>query len=204
MPPGDVWGRRFESFSVLSNCFCSFGAFCRRTYTWVSQGRSPVEGGLAYCLNAINSLRRSRFQPDLLGLLYRVRTFCLRAHSVRCGINVAVGQPSGRDFGTDARHCVGAHSLLCRCYRFDLDVLLHHPHRFHTLDHGVFGCCSMALAEAKLKLLVACVPGFHFACSHPSPKAGERVGHPAPGQPYCPVEAVKGSLPALVGILLQQ
>ena len=110
--------------------------------------------GLAYCLNAVNSFRRTRFWPELLGLLHWVRTLCLRVPSILGGISVAVGQPSGRDFGADARHCVGVRVLLCRRDDFELDVLLHRTYRFLDPDCGVFGRCGMALAEAKLKLLV--------------------------------------------------
>ena len=101
-------------------------------------------------VNALRPLRRARVYPDLLGLLQRVRAFFLRVSFVRGGISVAAGRTSGRDFGTRAQHCVGARHLLCSSHSFELEIRLHHPHRFLNPDYGVFGCCGMAFREAKL------------------------------------------------------
>jgi len=51
-----------------------------------------------------------------------------------------------------APNCVGAGHLLRRDYSFELEIRLHHPHRFLDGNYGVFDCRSMALAEANLKL----------------------------------------------------
>src|SRR5690348_4241473 len=60
---------RHEGLSILSNRFGSSGALCRWTYIWLSPEQSGVGSGRGSWLNAVCSLRRARFQPDLLGLL---------------------------------------------------------------------------------------------------------------------------------------
>ena len=103
-------------------------------------------------VNALRPLRRARVYPDLLGLLQRVRAFFLRVSFVRGGISVAAGPASGRDFGTRAQHCVGTRHLLCSNHSFELEIRLHHPHRFLNPDHSVFDCRRVALTEASLNL----------------------------------------------------
>src|ERR1700731_4840701 len=103
-------------------------------------------------VNALRPLRRARVYPDLLGLLQRVRAFCLRVSFVRGGISVAAGGTSGRDFGTRAQHCVGARHLLCRSHSFELEIRLHHPHRFLNPDYSVFDCGGVALSDDSISL----------------------------------------------------
>src|SRR5208337_126433 len=50
---------------------------------------------------------------------------------------------------------MGACPLLCRRDDFELDLLLHLTYRLLNPDYCEFDCCSMALREANLKLLVA-------------------------------------------------
>jgi len=57
---------------------------------------------------------------------------------------------SGRDFGTRAQHCVGARHLLCSSHSFELEIRLHHSHRFLNPDYSVFDCGGVALSEDKL------------------------------------------------------
>jgi len=102
-------------------------------------------------VNALRPLRRARVYPDLLGLLQRVRAFFLRVSFVRGGISVAAGRTSGRDFGTRAQHCVGARHLLCSSHSFELEIRLHHSHRFLNPDYSVFDCGGVALSEDKLR-----------------------------------------------------
>src|SRR6266567_2980385 len=101
-------------------------------------------------VNALRPLQRARVYADLLGLLQRVRAFFLRVSFVRGGISVAAGRTSGRDFGTRARHCVGARHLLFSSHSFELEIRLHHPHRFLNPDYSVFDCGRVALSEDKL------------------------------------------------------
>ncbi len=54
---------------------------------------------------------------------------------------------SGRDFGTRAKHCVGARHLLCSSHRFELDIRLHHSARFLNPDYSVFDCGRVALGQ---------------------------------------------------------
>src|SRR5208283_1419874 len=103
--------------------------------------------------------------PDLLGPLCWGRTLCLGVSSIRSGISVADGRPSGRNFGGHARHSMGACPLLCRRDDFELDILLHLTYRFLNPDYCVFDCCGMALSEANLKPL---------ACVRPSARATSR------------------------------
>jgi hypothetical protein len=76
--------------------------------------------------------------------------FFLSVSFVRGGISVATGRPSGRDSGTRAKHCVGARHLLYGSHSFELEICLHHPHRFLNPDYSVFDCGGMALSEDKL------------------------------------------------------
>jgi hypothetical protein len=101
-------------------------------------------------VNALCPLRRARVYPDLLGLLQRVRAFFHRVSFVRGDISVAAGRTSGRDFGTRAQHCVGARHLLCSSHSFELEIRLHHPHRFLNPDYSVFDCGGVALSEDRL------------------------------------------------------
>ena len=71
--------------------------------------------------------------------------------SIRSGISVAAGRPSGRNFGGHARHSMGACPLLCRRDDFELDILLHLTYHFLNPDYCVFDCCGMALREANLR-----------------------------------------------------
>src|SRR5712664_1859107 len=90
--------------------------------------------------------------PGPIGTSLARSGFFLRVSFVRRGIGVAAGRPSGRDFCTHAPHCVGAGHLLCRGHSFELEIRLHHPHRFLGHDHDVFDCCGMAFSEeANLK-----------------------------------------------------
>src|SRR6202162_1794848 len=107
--------------------------------------------------NALRPLRRARVHPDLLGLLQRVRAFFLRVSFVRGGISLAAGGTSGRHFGTRAQHCVGARHLLCSSHSFELEVRLHHPHRFLNPDYIVFDCRGMALSEAGFNDSIAII-----------------------------------------------
>jgi len=101
-------------------------------------------------VNALRPLRRARIYPDLLGLLQRVRSFFLRVSFVRGGISVAAGRTSGRDFGTRAQYCMGARHLLCSSHSLELEIRLHHPHRFLNPDYSVFDRGVVALSEDKL------------------------------------------------------
>jgi hypothetical protein len=60
---------RLEGAGLLSNRFRSYGAFCHRTYIRLSPDKSRMGSGRAACLNALNSFRRARVYPDLLGFL---------------------------------------------------------------------------------------------------------------------------------------
>ena len=84
-----------------------------------------------------------------MGLLQRVRAFFLRVSFVRGGISVAAGRTSGREFGTRAKHCVGARHLLCSSHSFELEIRLHYPHRFLNPDYSVFDCGRVALSEDR-------------------------------------------------------
>ena len=64
---------------------------------------------------------------------------------------MAARWPSGRDFGGDARHCVGSGSLLCRNHGCELEIPLY---RFFNRDYSVFDCGGMAFSEANLKPFV--------------------------------------------------
>jgi hypothetical protein len=109
--------------------------------------------GHACWLNAVNSLRLPRVQPDLLGLLCWARTLCHRVSSIRGGIGVATWRSSRGDFGTDACHCVGARPVLSRPDDFELEILLHRAVHFFNRDYGVFDCGGVALSKAKLRLM---------------------------------------------------
>ena len=61
---------------------------------------------------------------------------------------MAAGGTSGRDFGTCAKHCVGARHLLCSSHSFELSIRLHHPDRFLNPDYSVFDRGGMAFSEA--------------------------------------------------------
>ena len=63
---------------------------------------------------------------------------------------MTAGQTSGRDFGTRAQHCVGARHLLCSSHSFELEIRLHHPHRFLNPDYSVFDGSGVALSKDKL------------------------------------------------------
>jgi hypothetical protein len=52
----------------------------------------------------------------------------------------AVSGPSG----------VGARHLLCSSHSFELEIRLHHPHRFLNPDYSVFDCGGVALSEDKV------------------------------------------------------
>jgi len=88
------------------------------------------------------------FTRTYSGLLQRLRAFFLRVSFVRGGISVAAGRTSGRDFGKRAKHCVGARHLLCSSHSFELEIRLHHPHRFLNPDYSVFDCGGVAFSEA--------------------------------------------------------
>jgi hypothetical protein len=45
---------------------------------------------------------------------------------------------------------VGARHLLCSSHSFELEIRLHHPHRFLNPDYSVFDCGGVALSEDKL------------------------------------------------------
>jgi hypothetical protein len=45
---------------------------------------------------------------------------------------------------------VGARHLLCSSHSFELEIRLHHAHRFLNLDYNVFDCGRVALSEDKL------------------------------------------------------
>lgn len=107
--------------------------------------------GHAHWLHAVSSLQRTGVQPELLGLLCRVRAFCLGVPLIRGGISVATQRSCSRDFVVYARQCVGARRLLCRRHDFELHILLHRTHRSFNRDYGVLGHGGMALRETKLK-----------------------------------------------------
>src|SRR6266576_814844 len=109
-----------------------------------------MESGRGSWVKALRPLSRARVYPDLLGLLQRVRAFFVRVSFVRGGISVAAGRASGGDFGTSAQHCVGARRLLCSSDSFELEIRLHHPHRFLNPDYSVFDCGRVVLSEDKL------------------------------------------------------
>src|SRR5438105_800185 len=77
----------------------------------------------------------------------------------RGGISVATGRTSGRDFGTGAKHCVGARHLLCSSHGIELEICLHYPHRFLSRDHIMFDCGGMAFSEAGFYAPIAIVKG---------------------------------------------
>ena len=86
-------------------------------------------------------------------VFYRIAAvLLLRFSLVRSRSSVAAGWSSGRELWRfHAPYCLGAGYLLRRDYSFELEIRLHHPHRFLKCDYGVFDCRSMALAEAELK-----------------------------------------------------
>jgi hypothetical protein len=88
--------------------------------------------------------------PGLIGTSSARSGFFFRVSFVRGGISVAAGRTSGRDFGPRAQHCVGARHLLCSSHSFELEIRLHHPHRFLNPDYSVFDCGRVALSEDKL------------------------------------------------------
>ena len=104
-------------------------------------GRGP-------CVHALRPLRRDGVHPDVLGLLQRLRALLLGISFVLGGTSVAIGRTSGRDSGTRARHCVGARHLLCGDHSFELEIRIHHPHRFLSPGHGLFDRGRVALSEA--------------------------------------------------------
>jgi hypothetical protein len=46
---------------------------------------------------------------------------------------------------------VGARHLLCSSHSFELEIHLHHPHRFLNRDYIMFDCGGVALSEDKLR-----------------------------------------------------
>jgi hypothetical protein len=98
-----------------------------------------------------------------LGLLQRVRAFFLGVSFVRRGISMAAGGTSARDFGARAQHCVGARQLLYRNHSFELEIRLHHSHRFLNSDYSVFDCGSVALGEAGIWVTIEVTVGSSFA-----------------------------------------
>ena len=79
--------------------------------------------------------------------------FFLGVSFVRGGISVAAGRTSGGDFGTRARHCVGARHLLCSGHGVELEIYLHYPHRFLNAGYGGFDCGRVALGEGGVNAL---------------------------------------------------
>lgn len=65
---------------------------------------------------------------------------------------MAARRTSGRDFGTGAKHCMGARHLLCSSHSVELEIRLHHPPGFLSPDYGVSDCGGVALAEDGLNL----------------------------------------------------
>jgi len=47
---------------------------------------------------------------------------------------------------------VGARHLLCSSHSFELEIRLHHPHRFLNPDYSVFDCGRVVLSDDKLNL----------------------------------------------------
>jgi len=92
--------------------------------------------------------------PGLIGTSSARSGFFLRVSFVRGGISVAAGRTSGRDFGTRAQHRVGARHLLCSSHSFELEIRLHHPHRFLNPDYNVFDCGRVALGEAEVSVTI--------------------------------------------------
>jgi len=77
--------------------------------------------------------------------------FFHRVTSVRRGIGVAIEQPSRRNFRPRASRGVGACDLLCRGHSSELQIRLHHPHRFLSSDHNLPDCRRLASSqESKL------------------------------------------------------
>ena len=64
---------------------------------------------------------------------------------------MAVGWPSGSDFGADARYCVGVRSLLCGHHGRELEIPLYHTHRFLNHDYIMFDYGGMAFREAGFR-----------------------------------------------------
>src|SRR5437762_8810215 len=87
------------------------------------------------------------FTRTYLGLLCRVRTLCHRVSSTRVGYSLAARQPSGRDFGTGAGHCLGASHWLCRRRSFELEIFLRRPYCFLNGDYCVSDFGGLALVE---------------------------------------------------------
>src|ERR1700693_2465593 len=135
--------------------------------------------------NALRPLRRARVYPDLLGLLQRVRAFFLCVSFVRGGISVAAWRTSRRDFGTRAQHCVGARHLLCSSHSFELEIRLHHSHRFLNPDYSVFDCGGVAFRET----------GFHasIAIAVRQGSWSETGGHSCPSSMILSVDVLTGS-----------
>jgi hypothetical protein len=53
---------------------------------------------------------------------------------------------------------VGARHLLCRSHSFELEIRLHHPHRFLNPDYSLFDCGRVALGEAERRVTIEVVP----------------------------------------------
>src|ERR1700723_4402761 len=81
-------------------------------------------------VNALGPLQCARLYPDVLGLLQRIRASVHRVSFVRSGCGLATGRTSVRDFGSCARHCVGARHLLCSSHSVELEIHFYHPDRF--------------------------------------------------------------------------
>ncbi len=60
------------------------------------------------------------------------------------------GLPAGTLPTLRALYCVGTRHFLCRGHRFDVEIRLHHPHRFLNPDYSVFDRGRVALSEDKL------------------------------------------------------
>jgi hypothetical protein len=106
-------------------------------------------GGRGSWVNAVHPLCRARLYSDLLGLLQRLRALFSVFTFVGGGISVAAGRTSSGDSSTRAQHCVGARHLLCRSHSFELEIRLHHPHRFLNSDYTLFDCGRVAPGEAE-------------------------------------------------------
>jgi hypothetical protein len=53
---------------------------------------------------------------------------------------------------------VGARHLLCSSHSFELEIRLHHPHRFLNPDYNVFDCGRVALGEAEVSVTIVAEP----------------------------------------------
>src|SRR6202030_980889 len=102
------------------------------------------------------------------------------------GISVAAGRTSGRNFGTRAQHCMGARHLLCGSHSFELEIRLHHPHRFLNPDYNVSDCGRVALGETEVSVTIVAGPSpqwFNWARWTNPPANGREKWQRAPSVP---------------------